>query len=163
MAQHEQDREDLMREAVALPMRTELACADFESLITIGFRANLGMSIFIGQDPVYHFDAEGRLRRAFVDGFLYRSQYATLARLQRDRTLTQTLLLRTDLNSESLDAFRRQMRETLNSLHRNLAPGKFRTVRRIPDAEDLIPQIRATLSRIQNATPWLSTAINRRK
>ena len=83
MARHEDDREDLMREAVALTDRVELSVDGFESLITIGFRSNSAMSIFLGPDAVYHFDPEGRLRRAFVDGLLFRSQHTTLAMLRR--------------------------------------------------------------------------------
>ncbi len=163
MAQHELDREDLMREAVALSLRSELSCSDFQSLITVGFRANSGMSIFVGQDPVYHFDAEGRLRRAFVDGLLYRSQHTTLAQLQRERTLSQTLLLRIDLDESALQEFRKSMHELLNLLLENLITGRFCTVRSIPDGTEQVPQIMAALSRILDVTPWLSTAINRRR
>ena len=67
MARNEADREDLMREAVALTERVELFVPGFEELITIGFRSNGAMSIFVGQDPVYQFDPSGRLRRAFAD------------------------------------------------------------------------------------------------
>jgi hypothetical protein len=97
MARNEADREDLMREAVALTERVELSVPGFEELITIGFRSNGAMSIFVGQDPVYQFDPSGRLRRAFVDGFLFRSQHSGLARLERVRTESEVQLLRYDL------------------------------------------------------------------
>lgn len=84
MTLHPDDREDLMREAVALPDRVELSVPSFDSLITIGFRSNSAMSIFIGSDPVYQFDPEGRLRRAFVAGLMYRSQHTSLAMLKRE-------------------------------------------------------------------------------
>ncbi|MEZ6044739.1 MAG: hypothetical protein R3C11_03990 [Planctomycetaceae bacterium] len=41
--------------------------------------------LYLGPDPVYHFDAAGRLKRAYVEGLLYRTQESTLARLERLR------------------------------------------------------------------------------
>jgi len=163
MARHEHDREDLMREAVALVDRVELSIAGFEEFITIGFRANSAMSIFIGQDPVYQFDSEGRLRRAFVDGLLYRSQEITLAMLKRERTETETRLLRTDLDVDSLLAFRETMHNSLEVLYQKLDAGQFTTIRNVPEAADHIPRIQTALAVIRDAQPWLSPATNRRR
>jgi len=52
------------------------------------FRADGSPSIYFGSDPVYHFDEAGRLRRAFVEEQLFRTQGDTLARLTRTRTAT---------------------------------------------------------------------------
>ena len=117
MARHEEDREDLIREAVALADRVELSVSGFNEHVTIGFRPNAAMSVFIGQESVYQFDAEGRLRRAFSNGLLYRSEHATLAMLQRQRTETQTVLLRTDLDEDNLGLFRTEMNRVLGCLH----------------------------------------------
>ena len=163
MAKHEHDREDLMREAVALPDRVELSVADFEPLVTIGFRSNSAMSIFIGQDPVYQYDSEGRLRRAFVDGLLYRSQHTRLALLKRERTETETLLLRTDLDAKALQTFRETMQNSLQILRDCLETGQFTTVRSVPESVDHIARIQTALAVIRDAEPWLSPAINRRR
>lgn len=162
MAQHEEDREDLMREAVALPDRVELSVDGFESLITIGFRSNSAMSIFIGQDPVYQFDPEGRLRRAFVDGLLYRSQHTTLAMLKRERTETQTLLLRTDLADDALLKFRETMRRSLELLEQKLGSAAFRVVRSVPESVSHIARIQTALASVLRAESWLSPTIRRR-
>jgi hypothetical protein len=162
MARHEEDREDLMREAVALPDRVELCVAGFEVPISIGFRTTSAMSIFVGQDPVYQYDPDGRLRRAFVGGLLYRSQHSTLAMLQRKRTETQTLLLRTDLGDAELSQFRENMNVLVSVLHQRLTFAEFETLRRVPEATDHISRILAALQAIQNADPWLSPAIRRR-
>ena len=162
MAQHEVDREDLMREAVALPDRVELSVNGFESLITIGFRSNSAMSIFIGQDPVYQFDPEGRLRRAFVDGLLYRSQHTTLAMLKRERTDTQTLLLRTDIADDALQSFRGTMLFSLQILEQKLNSADFTIRRSVPDAISHITRIQSTLASIRLAESWLSPTIRRR-
>lgn len=163
MAKHEQDREDLMREAVALPDRVELSVAGFECLVTIGFRSNSAMSLFMGQDPVYQFDPDGRLRAAYVNGLLYRSQGTTLALLKRERTATETLLLRVDLDAESLHAFRTTMQNSLETLGVCLETGQFSIVRSVPESVDHIPRIQTVLVVIRDAEPWLSPAINRRR
>ena len=162
MAQHEVDREDLMREAVALPHRVELSVNGFESLITIGFRSNSAMSIFIGQDPVYQFDPEGRLRRAFVDGLLYRSQHTTLAMLKRERTDTQTLLLRTDIADDALQSFRGTMLFSLQILEQKLNSADFTIRRSVPDAISHITRIQSALASIRRTESWLSPTIRRR-
>ncbi len=162
MAKHEEDREDLIREAVALPDRVELCVTGFEEPITIGFRSNSAMSIFVGQETVYQFDAEGRLRRAFVDGLLYRSQHSTLAMLRRERTETQTLLLRTDLGDAELALFRDRMRVLLNQVHQRLTASDFKVLRSIPESADHISRIVSALAAVQLSDPWLSPAIRRR-
>ncbi len=162
MAQHEEDREDLMREAVALPHRVELSVDGFNSLITIGFRSNSAMSIFIGQDPVYQFDSESRLRRAYVDGLLYRSQHTTLAMLKRERTDSQTLLLRTDLADDALQKFRETMLQSLHRLEQKLNSADFRILRSVPESVSHIARIQSTLAGIRLAESWLSPTIRRR-
>ena len=163
MAQQEEDREDLMREAVALPDRVELSVGGFGSLIIIiGFRSNSAMSVFIGQDPVYQFDPEGGLRRAFVDGLLYRSQQSTLAMLRRERTDTQTLLLRTDLADDALQAFRDTMMHSLELLEQKLDSNDFSIIRSFPESVSHIARIQSTLATIRIAKLWLSATIRRR-
>ena len=162
MPRHEEDREDLIREAIALPDRVELCVTGFEVPVTIGFRTNSAMSIFIGQDPVYQYDPNGRLRRAFVGGLLYRSQHSTLAMMRRARTETQTVLLRTDLGDAELALFREAMKSVLNVLHQKLTALEFRTLRCVPESVDHISRILAALEAVQTADPWLSAAIRRR-
>ncbi len=163
MAANESDREDLMREAVALPERTELRVAGFDRLITIGFRVNLWMSVFIGQDPVYQFDADGRLRRGFVNGVLFRSQHQTLARLERIRTSGQTQLLRHDLNTDELAAFRSTMNELLLVVAKQIREGRCDVVRVVPETSDLRIRIVAALDAVANAEYWLSPEIRKRQ
>lgn len=162
MTLHPDDREDLMREAVALPDRVELSVPSFDSLITIGFRSNSAMSIFIGSDPVYQFDPEGRLRRAFVAGLLYRSQHTSLAMLKRERTATQTGLLRTELGDDALQAFHDTMLVSLTLLEQKLHASDFRIARSMPDDVCHITRIQAALASVRLAKPWLSPTIRRR-
>ena len=97
MALNEQDREDLMREAIAFYPRAELQ-VDHELLpVFWGQKENGHYSFYFGSDPVYQFDQNGLLRRAYVDGYLYRTQGNILARLNRERTSNESILKRYDL------------------------------------------------------------------
>lgn len=162
MARNEADREDLIREAVALSERIELQVPGFEEPITIGFRANSAMSVFIGQDRVYQFDPDGRLRRAYVTGFLYRSEQNTLARLQRVRTEAETRLLRHDLDSTELDRFREEMTASLTAIATSIRLRNATVLRAVPQDVSHLPNIDAAFELIFHADPWLSSQIRRR-
>ncbi|MGH7129995.1 MAG: hypothetical protein ACREJB_15520, partial [Planctomycetaceae bacterium] len=83
-----------MREATALARRVEIVCPDETEPVIAGVREDGTLSVYFGADPAYHFDASGRLRRAFAAGCLYRTQGHTLARLLRRRTASVVELLR---------------------------------------------------------------------
>ncbi len=162
MARNEADREDLMREAVALTERVELFVPGFEELITIGFRSNGAMSIFVGQDPVYQFDPSGRLRRAFVGGFLFRSQHSALARLERVRNESEVQLLRYDLSPSECAAFQQVMKDTLHRILSQLQEKTVRVERGVPERTNLLPVIEVAIVAIGNSAEWLSPEIRRR-
>jgi hypothetical protein len=102
MAQQESPREDLLREATALVERIELIAdqaRDGKALneagrpsIVAGFRAGGGLSIFFGEDPAYHFNSAGELRRAYVDGLIYKAIDGQLIALTRVRSADQVEL-----------------------------------------------------------------------
>ena len=164
MALIESDREDLIREATALVRRAELKLPNSDRLVTVGYRSNGAFSVFFDQDPVYQFDLEGLLRRAYVDGHLYRSQHSTLAQMRRERTDQQTLLIRTDLNEVQLPEFRRRMLQEVERLARFIAAGQVEVLRHIPDDFCVQSDVLQTLSMIlQNDGHWLSTSIRARK
>lgn len=121
MSRNESDREDLMREATALVRRVEFQTPDEAELIVAGFHRDGRLSVYFGGDPVYHLDAEARLRRAFVDGDLYRTQGDTLARLTRQRTATESILARVDLNvvqlTEFLERAVARLRRVVDAMH----------------------------------------------
>jgi len=163
MAKNEADREDLIREATALVNRVELTCAGTDEPITAGFRRQNGLSLFFGQDPVYQFDPEGRLRRAFVDGKVYRSQHMTLAEMTRVRTETQTILSRTDLQPDDLAAFRAKMNDRLSDLRNRIQDEQIRVSRVVDSRGDILARIAESLDEIlQHAEDWLSSQIRRR-
>jgi hypothetical protein len=140
MARQESDREDLMAEATALSERVELEVPGEGEHIVAGFRDDGRWSIYFGSDPVYHFDANGGLRRAFVAGDLYRSQTRTLARLTRTRTDGEVHLIRHDLDPNELERFLSEMRIRIDRLHAALAQNTVRVIQRVPRGLDLIPR-----------------------
>lgn len=163
MARQESEREDLMREAVALVERVELQCDGFPESIIAGFRSAGELSLFYGQDPVYQFDAEFRLRRAYVAGHLYRSHGTTLARLTRERTPEETRLLRYDLQAEELVQFQDQMRDTLRRLLTTLPSATTSVLRSVPEGNAVAERTQAVLPQILARTDWLSRPLVRRR
>jgi hypothetical protein len=162
MARNEADREDLIREAVALTARAELRCSRFAEPVVVGFRSGGAFSVFVDQDPVFHFDAAMQLRRAFVGGRLFRSEKVTLARLTRERSPTETRLLRQDLTADELTAFRGHMLKVLQQLLTDLECGQFVTLRAVPDQESVVPASLRALQLIQQQADWLADLLVRR-
>ena len=140
MARSESDREDLMQEATALCQRAEFRVPQLPQTVVAGYRRDGSLSLFFGPDPIYHFDPLLRLRRAFVDGQLYRTQGQTLAQLTRVRTPTATELRRRDLTSqelaEMLDAITGQIRILREALTQSA-----QCLRVVPDDDELGPRL----------------------
>ena len=148
MARHESDREDLIREATALKRRIECRLpGDGETLVG-GFRSNGWLSIYFSSDPVFHLDAGGRLRRAFVGGILYRTQGNTLARLTRVRGESVTELQRDDLNPIELSEFLTAMRTRLMRFIEAFDGRNVEVIRRVPDDDEILPDLVAAIQQI---------------
>jgi hypothetical protein len=82
MALQEHDREDLLRDATAMPIRGLWKdAADVEWFV--GFRATGAMSIYVGADLVIQFDHAGHLRRLYFRGQKYAVLNDQLMRLTR--------------------------------------------------------------------------------
>ena len=64
----------------------------------IGFRRDGAPSIYFGEDPAYHFNAAGHLRRAYLDGRLLKAERGRLIVIERVRTEKQV-----QLHSHELD------------------------------------------------------------
>jgi hypothetical protein len=160
MARHEADREDLMAEATALRERVELALPDEAEHTIAGFREGGRFSLYFGFDPVFHFDTDGALRRAFLGGDLYRSQAQTLARLTRTRAGSALNLVRHDLGAGELETFLATMRERLDRLLTALRSGAALVVQQIPAETELLPRLIAALDSARQGR--LSAAIKKR-
>jgi hypothetical protein len=162
MARHEADREDLLAETAALLPRAQLDIPGLAEPVVVGFRPRLsGWSFYFTQDCAYHFDSQGRLRRAFVDGALLRAQQSTLARLVRDRSPEETVLRRTDLSPEELQAVLREMRARLETCRRALEAGRVVVRRSFGDSTALVLRLRGIIEAILGVDPPLSEPLKR--
>lgn len=159
MARQESDREDLMKEAIALVRRAEFRIAGIADTCVAGFRSNNAFSIYFGPDPTFHFDQTGRLRRAFVEDRIYRTQGNTLARLIRVHTSQQTELQRFDLPAGELADFLDQTQRRLQTLHAALLRRDVTIIAQIPSENDFLPQLAATLQTILAGPLELAPAI----
>lgn len=163
MARDESDREDLLREAVALTRRAEFTLCDESEPVFAGFKRDGSLSVYFGADPVFQFNPEGRLRRAYAGGFLFRTQGHTLARLERVRMETETILHRHDLSPEELGGFLSGMRADLDALRQKICERRFETVNQIPEDGDVIAAILAGIDAALSAEPPLAPAIPGRR
>jgi len=156
MARHEEDREDLLAEATALVPRAELRLPGEESLLVVGWRREGRRSLYFGPDRVYHFDAAGRLRKAYVEGYLFRSQGTTLARLLRNRTSTETQLLRHDLDAGELTEFLATMRAHLQNLLAAIDRRAVEIVRVVPAGAEILERLASAVRESLAADPPLA-------
>jgi hypothetical protein len=162
MARHESDREDLFDELAALSPRVELQLRDAGEIVCAGRRESTGgWSLFFGPDRVYHFDASGRLRRAYVAGFLYRSDGETLSQLRRERTPTETALLRRDLDPDDLAKFLKGMRGLLREFVSMVRAGEVQVLRSEPAEGDVLGSLQSAVETIVATDPALAPAIRR--
>ncbi len=148
MARDETDREDLFREATALVERIELAPVGERAgeHVVAGFRAGGAVSIFLGADPVYQFNAAGELRRAYCDGRMIKASRGRLVSLCRERLANETQLLSRELSDGEQCDFLARMGERLRALAAGLDAGGYKVVDQVPADEDV-------LARVQN---WLA-------
>lgn len=164
MSRNEADRDDLLAEVVALTRRVELRSPSHVEPVVVGFRANGWLSLYFGSDPMYQFNESGRLRRAFVGGLLYRTQGTTLAQLRRERSESETTLLRRDLTEPELIEFQRATRRAIETLRQHLVTNQVVILRQIP-AEDipLIADIAAALDRAGHSPEFLASALSSKR
>lgn len=179
MAQLEADKEDLIREASALVDRFEFGSvppgdpktaptgaspqtvdSDGSDRIVAGYRRNDSFSIYFGQNPFYQFTSDLGLRRAWEDGFLFRSEGTTLARLQRRRSASVTQLVRTDLDAVQLDEFQRRMTQRLQQFETQLRDGHSKVLRSVSETGRTAADVLASLTAIlQKPAPFLAPRI----
>jgi hypothetical protein len=146
VSRHEQDREDLLREATAFPERAELTIPAYPAPIFIGFRPEGALSLYFGQDPVYHFNSTGHLRRAYIAVQLYKADHGRLIALRPERSDRETALLRRELTDDETAALLKQLAAQLISLHEALNAGNYTITGQVPAESAIIPRLRHWLT-----------------
>jgi hypothetical protein len=153
MSRSESDREDLLREATALVERVELTIPGYGEPIVVGFRRDGSASFFFGADPVYQFNAAGELRRAFADGLLYKAEAGRLVSLRRERSATETALIRHELTPDETDALLATLTQHFAHLRSALESHAHQLLREVPPNSNLPPRILTWLQRLPLPPP----------
>jgi hypothetical protein len=148
MAREEYDREDLLAEVGALVERASLEIFGDAEPVIVGFRRDGAASFYFGGQRVYHFTSDGELRRAFVDGLLYKAQRRRLASLERHRTTQAVELVRHDLSDAEQEAFLAEVGRYLETLRVTLAGSQYRLVGQVPDDADVLARVRHWLANL---------------
>lgn len=159
MAREEEDREDLLAEAVALVERIELKLADGGTPIVAGFRRDGSASFFFGADPVYQFNSRRELRRAYRNGQLIKANRGHLASLTRHRTEREVQLIRQDLSDAETAELLTDAIQRLANLGRALDSNAYTIVGQVPDNTDIVGRVRSWLAQL---SPQLTIATSPR-
>ncbi|MGE3314179.1 MAG: hypothetical protein AB7O26_03610 [Planctomycetaceae bacterium] len=162
MARIESDREDLMREATALRRRVEFVIRGEPVVIVAGFRDDGSLSVYFDAEML-QFDSANRLRRAFYDGRLYRTQGDSLARLKRFRSADESSLQRHDLTSAELASFLETIAARIQSLDVALQEQQVQVKRSIPDRIEVLGEVAERVASIAAGPIALAPPINARR
>jgi hypothetical protein len=148
MARQEQDREDLLRDATAMVERVEFVLPNQTASIFVGFRRDGCASIYIDQDPTYHFNTQNELRRAYVAGRLYKAEHRRLVSLLRERPGDEVHLVRHELSEEETAAFLDAMQQCLQQLAQGLSENGFTLIGQVPDDADIVNRVQLWLANL---------------
>ncbi len=127
MASKSQDREDLLRDATAFTTRVQLQVSwgERSEVVFAGFRVGGAASFYFDQDPVYHFNTAGQLRRAYVDDFLVKAEARRLVRLHRQRSDRESAMIRDAMTADEQHAFCQTVSQRLRELLQMIDEGDY--------------------------------------
>lgn len=153
MARNQSDREDLLREATALVERAELQIAGIDEPTIVGFRRTGAASVFFGADPVYQFNTQGELRRAYFRGQLIKAERGRLVALNRVKTEHEVQLVRQELTIAETEAFAGACLRDIAALRSALASGSFSVNGQAPANVDVVARIKTWLESLADPIP----------
>jgi hypothetical protein len=146
VARREHDREDMLAEATALVERASLQLVGDVEPLVVGFRRDGSSSFYFSPERVYHFNAAGQLRRAYVDGVLYKAAGARLMSMVRKRTPEAVLLESHQLSDAEMTEFLTQLRAHLDRLQAALETNSFQALGQVPQAVNVTARVTAFLA-----------------
>jgi hypothetical protein len=148
MARETHEREDLLRGAVALVPRVMLRLQLNGRSVDLfaGFRGD-SLSLYFGDDPVYHFNARGELRRAFVDDRLIKAEKGQLISLARKQGAAETVLERQPRSDQSDRDFLAVLHQLLQDAAAEITAGRFEVNGQVPQDRDAAARFAAWLAR----------------
>ncbi len=165
MAIEESDREDLLGQAVQMPMRIVIEIAALDSSTTTviaepvanpdpvageeviaaiarlqifaGRRKTGGVSIYFDEDPVYQFTESGKLRRAFVSGKKYAAHLGKLCPITRSTQGGRVALEWQQLDDQQFVDFQELWSRYLLHLINAVSSGSYKIMGQAPENEGL--------------------------
>lgn len=138
MAREESDREDLLREATALVERVELMTLADGIHVVIGFRRDGSASFYFGVEPVYQFNVQGELRRAHLNGRLYKAESGKLIALDRHRTADEVQLIRSEVSRSQTNTLLSDLHQRLSELTERIREHRFQKIGQVPTDADIL-------------------------
>lgn len=148
MARNPEEREELLREARALVVRAEIDVDGFDEQVVVGFRHGGAASLYFGQDVAYQFNAANELRRAYLDGAMYKSEERQLVRLNPTRTPESLELVSHQLTSAETSEFLSTAAARIRALHNAMEKARYRMIGQVPAEQDVAGQIRDWLAKL---------------
>lgn len=119
MALNERDREDLLADGTAMPIRGE-AILEMK-VVLVGFRPGGQVSLYVGPDPVFQFNADNQLRRVYWNENRYSAIDGRLCLLERDRRGGQVTFRNDPVAQKTQDAIRNDIESRLSWLGRAIS------------------------------------------
>lgn len=147
------DRENPMREAVALVERVALRLPNEPTIVVAGFRANGALTVLFGEDPVYQFTSTGELRRAFRNGVTIKAEQGQLLAISKVVTAGQITLGSEALSASSQEEILSDVRQRLQALKVSLDSSSGGVLEQIPPEADVIARLLAWLQSHTDAIP----------
>ncbi|MBA4106126.1 MAG: hypothetical protein C0485_10230 [Pirellula sp.] len=147
MARDAHDREDLLRDARGLSPRVQLevTTANGVSELFAGFRGE-SLSLYFGQDLVFHFNDGGQLRRAYVADQLLKADQGRLIAMRRDRSPTEVSLVSRLLEPGSERSLLVDLEGRLRELADAFAGEAYHVVGEVPADGGAVDRLRAWLT-----------------
>lgn len=147
MARDEHERENLLRDATAFAYRLELRnVAGNEAFV--GIRKSGAASVYLNQDPVYHFTSDFRLRRAFVANRLLKAEAGQLVAMRRVRTEGEVHLVSRELTSKQSMEVSQNATELLGQVLTSLQEDDFEFVGKFPEDADIVAMVTEWLQKV---------------
>jgi hypothetical protein len=152
MARQSHEREDLLRDATALVPRILLrATIEGEpSEVFAGFREPASLAIYFDDDPVYQFNSQNELRRAFVAGHIIKAAGGQLVAWQRSETLDHTAMLSRRLSSRETQELSKSLLARLADLKAAIACNEFTIVGQVPPDGEAFVKLQSWLEKIDS-------------
>lgn len=147
MARDAHDREDLLRDARGLSPRVQLkvTTANGVSELFAGFRGE-SLSLYFGQDLVFHFNDLGQLRRAYVADQLLKADRGCLIAMRRERTEAETSLVSRPLADDETRTVLIDLEQRLRELADAVAEGNYRIIGEVPADGSAMTRLQAWLT-----------------